>query len=162
MGGSSTGSKSTSATSESPLSQEQLKILQNRENIFNSYFWPTYQTALENSMSMDSDQSKAQLSSASNQINASYNAAEKQTNQRLAQQGLLGDQSGVQAALNAKNNRARASALSEAYYNTLSNNNSNVTNLLGIGSDLMTKPTSSSQYYTTTTSKSDGSSWNIF
>lgn len=70
------------------------------------------------------------------QINAAYDAAQRQTAQNLAKQNLLGAWSGANAAVNAQNERARASALSQAYHNTVmqtqAQNKEMLQNLLGL------------------------------
>lgn len=82
---------------------------------------------------------RAAMALQSGEINSAYNAAQKQTAQRLAQQNLLGQSNGVSAALQAQNDRARSSALSEAYYNILlqsdAQNNAIKQNLLGLRTD---------------------------
>lgn len=148
-------SYSNSTTKESSLSKEQLQILQNRENIFNDYFFPELKNSIS-ALDANSSESNATMSLQANQINSAYNAAQKQTNQNLAQQGLLGTGNGVAASLTAQNTRDRASALANAYYNTMSNNASQKANLLGIGASLMTTPTTSAQYHTTSSSSSKG------
>ena len=157
-------SSSYTTTKESALSKEQLKILQNREEQYNNYFFPELQKAIA-STDPDSSESASKLALQSEQINSAFQSAQKQTNQSLAQQGLLGDKSGVAASLTAKNNRARASALAQSYYNTMTDNASQKATLLGIGASLMPTPTTSAQYHqtsqTNSSMKSDGSSWGV-
>lgn len=139
---------SHSETRESALSMEQLKILQNREAQWNNYFFPELQKSIASS-DVNTKEGAAQLADAANQINASYGASERQINQNLAQQNLLGQGNGVQTALNAANARAKSSALAQAYYNTLSNMSAQKTQLLGLGAGLMATPTQSAAYHET-------------
>ena len=161
MGGSSEQySNSHSSQSEGALTKAQTKILENRENIFNTYFLPEYQKALA-STSSDSAESKAQMAQTASQINQSAASTMKQTNQNLAQQGLLGSPSGVQAALVAKNNRAKASNLANAYYSSLQDNSSKKNQLLQIGAGLMPSTTTNTTITGTSESHSGGYSWNV-
>ena len=146
---------SESGTYASELSQTQLGILQNRENQYQNYFFPELQKAID-SQTAGSAEFNAQTQQAANQINAGYNAAQKATEQTLAQQGLSGSPTGVEAALKAANNRARSSSLAQAYYNQLTQGNANKASLLGTMGNLMTTPTNSAEYYNT--SKSSGTS----
>jgi hypothetical protein len=86
-------------------------------------------------VSMDSPVMKATMALQSKEINSAFNAAQKATAQNLAKQNLLGRGSGVSATLTAQNNRARASALSDAYNNTIIQNNAQKQNLLGLRSE---------------------------
>lgn len=149
---SSSQNSSQSGTSESELSKEQLQILQNREQQYNQYFFPEIKNAIEEN-SAGSSAFNATLSSQANNINSSYDAAQKATEQTLAQQGIDGEKNGVNAALKAANNRARSSSLAQAYYNTLSSANSNKNTLLGTLGSLMTTPTNSAEYYSSSTSQ---------
>jgi len=150
-------SSSKSSTYASELSKEQLKILQQREQQYQDYFLPELKTAVEET-NMGSDASNAKMQTQANAINSSYASADKQTNQNLAQQGMLGDSSGVQSALKAANNRSRSSALATAYYNTLASNQTAKQNLLGLGISASPTPTTSAEYYSTSSSQSTGSS----
>ena len=150
---SSSSSSSHSETYASELSQAQLEILQNREKLFNDYFFPQLQQAIAGT-NAGSAESTATLNAAAQKVNASYGSSMAAVNQNLAQQGLLGESSGVHAALKAANNRSRASSLASAYYDTLSNNASTKATLLNTAASLMTTPTTSAAYY----SKSDSSS----
>ena len=158
---SSSQNTSQSSTSASELSKEQLGILQNREEQYNQYFFPEMQNAIAENTA-GSKEFNANMDSQAATVNASYDAAQKATEQTLAQQGLSGDANGVNAALKAANNRARSSSLAQAYYNSLNTANNNKTTLLGTLSGLMTTPTNSAEYYSNSssqgTSQSQGSS----
>lgn len=79
---------------------------------------------------------RAAMALQSTQINNAYDAAQKQTAQNLAKQNLLGYGNGISAVLNAQNERARASALSQAYNTTILQNDVQnkemLQNLLGL------------------------------
>jgi hypothetical protein len=83
-------------------------------------------------VSFTSPYMRAMMAQQSKGINNAYDAAEKQTAQALAKQNLLGKTSGVSAALTARNNRDRAGALADAYYNTMLQNDAKKQNLLGL------------------------------
>ena len=150
--------ESKSSTQESALSLAQTEILRSRQAEFENWFLPELKSAIAGTET-NSDQSRAKLALMGDNINASFDAAQRQTNQTLAQQGLLGGNGGVAAALMAKNNRARSSALAQAYYNTLADNESQKTNLLQIGASLMPSTTTSAQYHQT--QKSSTTQWNF-
>ena len=86
-------------------------------------------------VSMNSPVMKSTMALQTKEINSAFDAAQKATAQNLAKQNLLGKGSGVSAALTAQNDRARASALSDAYNNTLLQNNTQKQNLLGLRSE---------------------------
>lgn len=142
---------SQSGTSESRLSGLQGDIVENREEKFNNFFFPELQNAIDETKA-GSDANKAVMEQNANAINAAYDASQKSTDQTLAQQGLS-NSGGVNSALKAANNRARSSSLAQAYYNQLSNSQNNKTALLGLMGDQMTKPTSSAEYYNSSTSQ---------
>jgi hypothetical protein len=87
-------------------------------------------------ISLTSPYMRAMMAQQSKGINNAYDVAEKQTAQAFAKQNLLGKQSGVSAALTARNNRDRAGALADAYYNTMLQNDAQnkqmKQNLLGL------------------------------
>lgn len=142
---------SQSGSSESRLSQVQGDIVEKREGMFNNYFFPELQSAVEETKS-GSASNKAVMEQNANAINTAYNASQKSTDQTLAQQGMS-SAGGVSAALKAANNRARSSSLAQAYYNQLSASQANKTNLLGMMGDQMTKPTTSAEYHNSSTSQ---------
>ena len=149
-------SSSTSRTYASELSTEQLKILQERNAQYTSYFFPELQKAISATNS-DSAETAATMANQASQINTAYNSGMQNLNQNLAQQGIAGDASGVQAALNQAQQRGRSSALAQAYYKTLSDNTDKKTALLGIASTMMPKATTDSSYYQESESESSGS-----
>lgn len=118
LGGSLSGSKSSSSSKsyESKLAKTQNRILEDREEDYRSYYLPEFQDLYE-SMTPDSEAGKAQMGLTANQINQSFDSAQKQTNQVMAQQGITG--SGAHLATLAANNRARSSALANAYLNQM-------------------------------------------
>ena len=118
----------------------------------NNFFFPELQKAIsENTAgSKEFDAGLAQQASA---INTSYNAAQKATEQSLAQQGLKGSQTGIEAAMTAANNRARSSSLAQAYYNQLSQGQQNKMNLLNTMGAMMPQTTNSADYYSSSTSQ---------
>lgn len=128
MGGSAGYQKSSSSSqssSESKLSSLALKqedVLDFREDFFRNKYLPEFQSLYE-SLNPDSAAGKAQMGLTAKEINSSFNAAQKQTNQALAQQNLNG--SGAGLALLAYNNRARSSALANAYANNMAKSNEN-------------------------------------
>lgn len=142
---------SSSSTLDSDLSNEQLEILQNRENQYQEWFFPELKKAVANA-DMNSEEGKALMGQQAQAINSSFDASARQIKQNLAQQGLLGSKGGVQASLDAQNQRAKTSALSAAYANQLGQMGTQKANLLGLGAGLMTTPTTSAQYHSTSTS----------
>ncbi len=150
-------SNAFSETRASELSNEQLGILQERRQMANNYFFPELQQSIaENTAGTKQfDAGVAQQASA---INTSYDAAQKATEQSLAQQGLKGSRTGVEAAMTAANNRARSSALAQAYYNQLSQAQQNKMNLLNTMGAFMPQTTNSAEYYSSSASQSAGQS----
>ena len=143
---------SESSTLDSALSNEQLEILRNRENQYNEWFFPELQTAVKNA-DINSPEGQALMGQQASTINASFDASNRQIKQNLAQQGLLGGANGgVQASLNAQNQRSKSSALAAAYASQLGQMSTQKANLLGVGAGLMTTPTTSAQYHSTSSS----------
>lgn len=153
---SSSQSSSNSRTFASELSNEQLKILQERNAQYNNLFYPELQKSI-NATNSDSKETAATMASQAGQINSAFSSGAQNTNQNLAQQGLLGDASGVQAALQQNNERSRSSALAKAYNDTLSENANKKAVLLGIGASMMPKATTSAEYYQESSSQSTSS-----
>lgn len=141
---------SQSGSSESRLSQMQGDIVKNREGLFNNYYFPEMQRAIDETKA-GSASNKAAMEQNANAVNTAYDASQKSTDQTLAQQGMS-NAGGVNGALKAANNRARSSSLAQAYYNQLSASQANKTQLLGMMGDQMTKPTSSAEYHNSSTS----------
>lgn len=119
VGGSLSGGKSSSSSKsyESELAKTHNRVLEDREEDYRSYYLPEFKDLYE-SMTPDSEAGKAQMGLTANQINQSFDSAQKQTNQVMAQQGITG--SGAHLATLAANNRARSSALANAYLNQMS------------------------------------------
>jgi len=143
---------SESGTRASELSNEQLGILQERRQMANNYFFPELQQSIAENTE-GTKQFNAGVAQQANAINTSYDAAQKATEQSLAQQGLKGSRTGVEAALTAANNRARSSALAQAYYNQLSQAQQNKMNLLNTMGAMMPQTTNSAEYYSSSTSQ---------
>ena len=154
---SSSQNSSQSGTSESRLSTQQADILESREKLFNSYYFPELQSAIEETK-QGSAANRANMELASNAVNTAFDASRKATQQSIAQQGLAGSRTGVEAALTAANNRARSSALAQAYFNQLSQSQNNKTALLQTMGSLMPSPTNSAEYYSSATSQGTSTS----
>ena len=152
---------SQSGTRASELSNEQLGILQERRDMANNYFFPELQNAIKENTA-GTKQFDAAMAQQAGAINTSYNAAQKATEQSLSQMGLKGSPTGVEAALTAANNRARSSALAQAYYNQLAQSQQNKMSLLNTMGSLMPQTTNSAEYYSSSasqgTSESQGTS----
>ena len=146
---------SESGTRASELSNEQLGILQERREMANNLFFPELQKSIE-ANTAGTKEFDAGMALQANAINTSYNAAQKATEQTLAQQGLKGSQTGIEAAMTAANNRARSSSLAQAYFNQLSQGKQNKMNLLNTMGALMPQTTNSAEYYSS--SQSQGTS----
>ena len=157
MGHSTSGSHSSSKskTFESALSREQLNILKQREEQYQSTFFPELVSGIKES-SVGSETFNAGMQQQAGEINAAFNSSEQKTNQNLAQQGLLGQSSGVQAAVTAANNRARSSALAQSYYNQLTSANQNKYNFLTLGTAMSPTATTSAEYHSDSSSRSSG------
>lgn len=160
--GSSSNSYSSSNTSESALSKKQLSILNTRESQYQSTFFPEIVSGIQEN-SVGSETFNAGMQQRAGQVNSAFNASDRKTTQNLAQQGLLGQSSGVQAAISASSNRARSSALAQSYYDQLTSANQNKYNFLTLGTAMSPTATTSADYHSTTksTSNSDASSWNL-
>lgn len=146
---------SQSGTRASELSNEQLGILQERRDMANNFFFPELQNAIKENTA-GTKQFDAAMAQQAGAINTQYNAAQKATEQSLSQMGLKGSSTGVEAALTAANNRARSSALAQAYYNQLAQAQTNKQNLLNTMGAMMPQTTNSAEYYQS--SQSQGTS----
>jgi hypothetical protein len=133
-GGSSSHSSGGGITIESSLAKTQSKILKNREQLFQDWYLPTFQTVMDE-FNPNSASGKAAMNLTAQGINSSFDSAQKQTMQSLAQQNLLG--SGASAALTAANQRDRASALANAYANQMANSTANKAQMLNSMATLM-------------------------
>ncbi len=152
----------TADTYESALSREQLGILKQREAQYQQMFFPELVSGIQQN-SVGSQAFNAGMQQRAGEVNAAFNASDRKTSQQLAQQGLLGQSSGIQAAVQAASNRARSSALAQSYYDQLTSANQNKYNFLALGTSMSPTPTSSADYHQTTksTGKSSGSGWGI-
>jgi len=165
MGASGSGNKSSSSgksisdssTYSSELSQKQLKILQQREKQYQDFFFPELKNMLAEN-SAGSAQFNAQVGANTEQVNAAFDANKSKIQQNLAQQGMLGQAGGVQAALTQANERARASALANAYAEQLNAANANKMNALQLGLAASPTPTTSAEYYQSSSSRTHNSS----
>lgn len=128
----------TSSSRQSSLANTQEEILKNREEIFENYYLPEFKD-FYSSLSPDSAAGSAQMGLNAQQVNASFDAAQKQTKQAMAQQGLSG--SGVNLAMLAANNRARSSALANAYANQMAASTENKGNALAQFGNMVPSPT---------------------
>lgn len=144
-----------SSTYSSELSNKQLKILQQREKQYQDFFFPELKNMLAEN-SAGSAQFNAQVGVNAEQVNAAFDANKSKIQQNLAQQGMLGQANGVQAALTQANERARASALANAYAEQLNAANSNKMNALQLGIAASPSPTTSAEYYQTSESRGTG------
>lgn len=129
---------SKSSSRQSSLADTQEEILKNREEIFQSYYLPEFKD-FYTSLTPDSSAGKAQMGLNAQQINASFDAAQKQTDQAMAQQGISG--SGANLAMIAANNRARSSALANAYAQQMAASTANKGNALAQLGNMMPSPT---------------------
>lgn len=153
-----TKNNSVASTYASELSQAQLGILQQREQEYQKYFFPELLSGLENSDS-NSEAFKAQFGKTAGEINTTFDANRQRITQGLAQQNMLNSGNGVQAALNQANERARSSALANAYATQLANADANKQNYLQIAAAMSPTPTTSAEYYQTSKSKGGNSQW---
>ena len=144
-------------TYSSELSQKQLKILKQREKQYQDFFFPELKNTLAEN-SAGSAQFNVQFGANAEKVNAAFDANKAKIQQNLAQQGMLGQANGVQAALTQANERARASALANAYAEQLNAANANKMNALQLGLAASPTPTTSAEYYQTNSSKTKNSS----
>jgi len=147
---------STGSTYSSELSWKQYKILQQREEQYQAFFFPELKNTLAEN-SVGSKQFNAQVGANAEQVNAAFDANKAKIQQNLAQQGMLGQANGVQAALTQANERARASALANAYAEQLNAANANKMNALQLGLAASPTPTTSAEYYQTSSSRTHNS-----
>lgn len=165
MGSRSSGSSSSASASntyKSELSQEQLGILQSRENQYQKYFFPALQAGIAENTA-GSQAFNTRLGKTANEINTAFDANQAKIRQQLAQQNMLGSSSGVQAALQQANERSRASALASAYADQLAAADASKTNYLQVAAAMSPQPTNSAEYYSTSSAsgaeKRQG--WNV-
>lgn len=131
-------SKSTSTSKMSSLAETQEQMLKERNTDYREYYLPEFQNYYA-SLDPDSSAGKAQIGLTAQQINTSFDSAQKQTDQAIARQNL--GKSGAGIALTAANNRARSSALASAYANQMAQSNTNKGNALAQFGQLMPQTT---------------------
>jgi hypothetical protein len=132
------GYTTTSETKDTALSKAQTDILKSREDIFQNFYLPEFKNYY-NSISPDSEAGKAQMGLTANQINASFDSAQKQSEQSMAQRNI--SDSGAGAAITAANNRARSSALANAYASMQATADEKKANALANFGSMMPSPT---------------------
>ena len=156
--GSTTHQSSMSSTTESSLLKEQAKILRSRQQDYENWYLPEIKKTLEE-FDPRSASGKAQMNLNAQEINNSFNSAQKQTNQMLAQQNLLG--SGAGTALTAANNRAKASALADAYTSQMASASERRGNLLSNMATLMPSTTNAAPTLSSSSSSGTTRSWGV-
>ena len=152
--GSANKSESQQQSRDSALSLAQTEILKSRQQDYENWYLPEIKKTLEG-FDPRSASGKAQMNLNAQEINNSFNSAQKQTNQMLAQQNLLG--SGAGTALTAANNRAKASALADAYTSQMASASERRGNLLSNMATLMPSTTNAAP----TLSSGSSSSWGV-
>lgn len=159
VSGNSSKNKSSAKSELSTLAQAQEDIVRSNYKIFQDYFMPEFKE-LYNSFSPDSAAGSAQFGLTAGEINNSFDAAQKQTEQALARQNLGGTGAGL--ALVAANNRARSSALANAYANQMAKSNTDKANALGsVLGQFLPKPTTAAPTVSESASKGGGSGWGV-
>lgn len=131
-------SSAQSATELSSLAKTQEAILKERNQDYREYYLPEFKD-FYNSLDPDSAAGQAQMGLNAQQVNASFDSAQKQTKQAAAQQGIT--ESGARLALIAANNRARSSAIANAYANQMAQSTANKGNALAQFAQLMPQTT---------------------
>lgn len=151
-------SKSTSKSQSylSSLAETQEQILKERNTDYREYYLPEFQNYYE-SLDPDSSAGKAQMGLTAQQVNASFDSAQKQTDQAIARQNL--GKSGAGIALTAANNRARSSALASAYANQMAQSNANKGNALSQLGQLMPQTTTAAPVLESSEGASKGTSY---
>jgi hypothetical protein len=152
---SSNSAYSATSTAQSRLADKQTEILENREKLFNDWYLPTFKNVFDE-FDPNSAAGNAAMNLTAKGINSSFDTAQKQTGQTLAQMNLLG--TGAGTALTAANNRARASALADAYANQLGNSTANKAQMLNSMSGLMPSTTTAAPTLSFSQSSSHGES----
>jgi hypothetical protein len=150
--GGANASNSSSSTKLSSLAKTQEAILKERNQDYRAYYLPEFKD-FYSSLDPDSSAGQAQLGLNAQQVNASFDAAQKQTNQQIAQQNL--DGSGAGLALIAANDRARSSALAKAYAGRMAESTASKGNALAQFAQLMPQTTTAAP----TVGSSTSSSW---
>ena len=151
-------SKSTSKSESrlSSLAETQETMIGERNTDYREYYLPEFKNYF-NSLEPDSDAGKAQMGLTAQQINTSFDSAQKQTDQAIARQNL--GKSGAGIALTTANNRARSSALASAYANQMAQSNTNKGNALAQLGQLMPQTTTAAPVLVTNESTSKGTAY---
>lgn len=146
-------SSAYSTTKLSSLAKTQEAMVKERNQDYREYYLPEFKD-FYSSLDPDSEAGQAQMGLAANEINASFDAAQKQTNQLINQQNL--DGSGAGLALIAANNRAKSSALATAYANRMAETTANKGNALAQLAQLMPQTTTAAPTVGESSSHSSG------
>jgi hypothetical protein len=150
--GSGQGSSQSSDSIEGRLALIQGDVLKAREQLFQEWYKPKMDEVY-NSFDLNSESSKAAFGQTAKEINNSFDTAQKQAQQTLAQRNMLNTGAGM--ALTATNQRARASALADAYANQMASSQDKKANFLSNMATLMPSTTTAAP----TLSSSEGKSW---
>jgi hypothetical protein len=134
----------------SSLAKTQEEILKERNQDYLEYYLPEFKD-FYSSLDPDSEAGQAQMGLNANQVNASFDAAQKQTDQAMARQNITG--SGAHLATIAANNRARSSALASAYANQMAASTQNKGNALAQLGQLVPSPTTAAPVLDNSSSK---------
>lgn len=156
--GQTTHQRQSTNTSESALMKQQTEILKSREQLFQNWYLPEIKSTIDE-FDPQSAGSKSMMNQTAKEINSSFDAAQKQTSQTLAQQNLLG--SGAGMALTAANDRARASALADAYANQMATSAEKKANLLSNMATLMPSTTNAAPTLSSSTGSSNTRQWSV-
>jgi hypothetical protein len=158
IGSNASHSSGGSVAQMSELANTQNKILLQREKLFQNWYLPEFKSVMAE-FDPDSASGNAAMGLAAKGINSSFDTAQKQTGQILAQHNMLG--SGAGAALTAANNRARASALADAYAKQMSNSTANKAQMLNSMSGLMPSTTTAAPTLNFSKQHSDSFQWSV-
>lgn len=149
-------SSASSKNELSSLAKTQEEILKERNQDYQEYYLPEFKD-FYSSLDPDSDPGQAQMGLNAKQVNASFDAAQKQTYQAMARQNITG--SGAHLATIAANNRARSSALASAYANQMAASTANKGNALAQFAQLMPQTTTAAPTVGESSSSSSGYGW---
>lgn len=152
--GSASESNQSSRTYEGSLAKEQGKVLKAREQLFQSWYAPKMDEVY-NSFDLNTASSKAAFGQTTKEINNSFNSAQKQAHQTLAQRNMLNTGAGM--AITSANQRARASALADAYANQMASSQDKKANFLSNMATVMPTTTTAAP----TLSSSNASAWSV-
>lgn len=142
----------------SSLAKTQESILKNRESLFQNFYVPAMKEVISG-FDPDSVSGSAQMGLASNEINNSFDSLQKQTGQKLFQQNLSGTGAGL--ALSAANDRARSSALANAYASQVASSNEKKASALASFGSLMPQTTTAAPVVDRSSSRGSGSTTSV-